>query len=105
MRSFAVPGATHVVMPIRADVAPLLLEFARWWHVTVEQLVVPGCWGYAYREISGSNSLSNHASGTAIDLNAPRHPLGAFGTVPGHLRGVIESKAAALGLRWGGSYT
>jgi peptidoglycan hydrolase-like protein with peptidoglycan-binding domain len=38
------------------------------------------CWGHAYREISGSTTLSNHASGIAIDINAPRHPLGASGT-------------------------
>ena len=46
----------------------------------VEALVDGWCWGHAYREISGSTTLSNHASGTAIDINAPRHPLGASGT-------------------------
>lgn len=46
----------------------------------VEALVNPGCWGYNYRIISGSTSFSNHASGTAIERNAPRHPLGASGS-------------------------
>jgi peptidoglycan hydrolase-like protein with peptidoglycan-binding domain len=105
IRTFKVPGAAHVLVPLRADVAPLLLAFAAWWHTTVEPLVVPGCWGYAYRVIRGATALSNHASGTAIDLNAPKHPLGAVGTVPDRLRASIERKAAALGLRWGGSYS
>ncbi|MFC7613926.1 peptidoglycan-binding protein [Actinokineospora soli] len=63
------------------------------------------CHGWAFRPIAGTNVLSNHASGTAIDLNAPTHPQGKFGTVPGHLRDDITAKAASLGLRWGGNFT
>lgn len=37
-------------------------------------------WGYAYRPIRGDDDLSNHASGTAVDLNALQHPLGVEGT-------------------------
>lgn len=34
-------------------------------------------WGYAYRPVRGATSgLSNHASGTAVDVNATRWPLG-----------------------------
>ena len=33
-------------------------------------------WGWAYRDIRGDSDLSNHASATAIDLNATQHPLG-----------------------------
>ena len=105
IRTFAVPGRPDVLVPLRADVAPLLLAFAAWWDQNVEPLVVPGNWGYAYRDIRGASGLSNHASGTAIDLNAPRHPLGAVGTVPAAKRAAIEAKAASLGLRWGGSYS
>lgn len=32
-------------------------------------------WSYAYRKVVGGSSLSNHASGTAIDLNATKHPF------------------------------
>lgn len=105
VRTFQVPGRPDVAVPLRADIAPLILEFMRWWNVTVEPLEVPGCWGYAYRNIDGSSVLSNHASGTAGDINAPRHPLGAVGTVPADRRAAISAKAAALGLRWGGDYT
>jgi hypothetical protein len=104
VRTFQVPGRPDVEVPLRADIAPLILEFMRWWNVTVEPLVVPGCWGYAFREINGSNVLSNHASGTAGDINAPKHPLGQVGTVPADKRAAISAKAAALGLRWGGDY-
>ncbi|MGL5830446.1 MAG: M15 family metallopeptidase, partial [Angustibacter sp.] len=38
-------------------------------------------WSYAERPIRGSaTTLSNHASGTAIDINATQHPLGVRGT-------------------------
>jgi hypothetical protein len=36
-----------------------------------------GCWGYSYRaNVNNPSSLSCHASGTAIDYNAPKHPNG-----------------------------
>jgi hypothetical protein len=36
-----------------------------------------GAWGYSYRaNVNNPSSLSCHASGTAIDYNAPRHPNG-----------------------------
>jgi hypothetical protein len=103
--TFQVPGRPDVKVALRSDIAPLILTFMRWWNDTVEPLVVPGCWGYAFRGIRGAKTLSNHASGTAADINAPKHRLGATGTVPGHLRGAISAKAGQLGLRWGGDYT
>lgn len=36
-----------------------------------------GCWGYSYRDnVNNPGQLSCHASGTAIDYSAPRHPNG-----------------------------
>jgi len=65
-------------------------------------------WGYAERPIRGSRfSLSNHASGTAIDLNAPRHPLGARGTfTPAQVRTIRAILADDFDgvIRWGGDY-
>jgi hypothetical protein len=104
VRTFEVPGRPDVRVPLRADIAPLILEFMRWWNVAIEPLVVPGCWGHAFRNIKGASRLSNHSSGTAADVNAPRHPLGAVGTVPAAKRAAISAKAAMLGLRWGGDY-
>lgn len=102
--TFVVPG-TAVRLPVNREAAPALLEFARWWHTNVELLTLGHCWGWANREIRGSDQISNHASGTAIDLNAPKHPLGAVGTVPASKRAAIAAKAASLGLRWGGTYS
>lgn len=36
-----------------------------------------GCWGWSYRaNVNNPSTLSCHASGTAIDYNAPKHPNG-----------------------------
>jgi hypothetical protein len=48
--------------------------------------------------------LSNHSSGTAIDLNSLIHPFGRRGTVPEHMRAEISLQARLLGLRWGGNF-
>lgn len=104
-RVFAVPGHSNVKVVLQADVAPLLLEMMRWWFTNVEAPVVPGCWGYAYRPIRGQTTgFSNHASATAVDINAPKHPQGKRGTVPASKRAAINAKASSLGLRWGANY-
>ncbi|WP_214405352.1 peptidoglycan-binding protein [Pseudonocardia lacus] len=99
IRTFVVPG-TDVHLALRADVAPLLLEMALWWHRTVEPLHADWCEGYSYRCVHGGDALSNHASGTAVDLNAPLHPTGRAGTL-GRFRVAVTRKAASLGLRSG----
>lgn len=37
-------------------------------------------WSYNYRKVVGGSSLSNHASATAVDLNATRHPFNTRAT-------------------------
>lgn len=101
---FTVPY-TSVRLPLNRECAPALLSMARWWHVNIEPLTPGHCWGWANRAIRGSTATSNHASGTAEDLNAPKHPLGARGTVPASKRAAIRAAAAERGLRWGGDYT
>jgi hypothetical protein len=68
-----VPGGRLQVHP---RTAAIFADLAARYHDTVEPLVWPGCWGYALRPIKGSQSYSNHASGTAVDLCAPAHPQG-----------------------------
>lgn len=105
VQRMTVPG-TDVKLNVRGgDIGRRLMEMARWWQENVEPLKPGECHGWVFRPIAGTNVLSNHASGTAIDLNAPQHPQGARGTVPGHLRDDISAKAASLGLRWGGNFT
>lgn len=95
-------------IPLRAEASPALVAMLKWWDANIEPITLGsglGTWGYNYRMIRGSGTtLSNHASGTAIDINAPKHPLGARGTVPADKVAAIRAKAASLGLRWGGDY-
>lgn len=100
------------------DVADILREVARRWHEEVEPLDLPGPkdeWGYAYRPVRGQESgFSNHASGSAIDLNATRNPRGVPTTsvlAPEQIarcRAIVASmQDRELGrpvVRWGGDY-
>lgn len=65
-------------------------------------------WGYAYRAIRGKTSgYSNHASATALDLNAMQHPLGKVNTyTPAQrvaLRRILNDLDGVV--RWGGDYS
>ena len=102
--SISVPGGKLAVR--KGDVAVIMQYIAEQFHSTVEPLKWPGNWGYAERKIRGGSSLSNHASGTAIDLNAPRHYLGAVGTfTSSQVRAIRKILSACEGtIRWGGDY-
>lgn len=73
----------------------------------VEHLVSDWCWGHHYRTVTGGGAVSNHGSGTAVDINAPRHPYGARGTFGGAQRAAIHSILDEVSnvVRWGGDYT
>ena len=88
-----------------ASVAPNLKAMAEWWHTNISPIHLIG--GYYFREIrgyEGTGKYSNHASGTAIDINWDEHPLGERGTVTPAQADAIRKKADELGLRWGGDY-
>lgn len=73
----------------------------------VEKITVGHSWGWANRPIRGSSSTSNHASGTAVDLNAPKHPLGKSGTFSAAQFKAIRKILNDLGgaIRFGGDYS
>ena len=101
-----VPGTIRKLR-IAEEAAPLLISFARDFHKQIEEIDEGqhDDWGYAFREIRGSTTtLSNHASGTAIDLNATKHPLGAEGTFTAEQTKTIRRLCRKYGLRWGGDY-
>jgi hypothetical protein len=75
--TITVPGGALQVHP---KTAAIFADLATRFHAEVEPLVWPGCWGYALRPIKGTDTYSNHSSGTAIDLNAPAHPQGVAAT-------------------------
>jgi hypothetical protein len=67
------------------DVATLFRYLITALHTRVESMLTDpvtgqlgyGCWGYEYRaNVNNPSQLSCHASGTAIDYNAPRHANG-----------------------------
>ena len=104
--SFLIPGTT-IKLTCNKAVAPLLIGFAAEFHELIEPIDEGGLddWGYCYREIRGSSTaLSNHSSGTAIDLNATKHPLGKAGTFPLAKVAMIQALAKKYSLRWGGDY-
>lgn len=66
-------------------------------------------WSFAYRSVRAGASLSNHASGTAVDLNATQHPLGTSPTAnftAGQRSAIRRILNDADGVfRWGGDYS
>jgi hypothetical protein len=76
----------------------------------VEMPKNPGCWGFSFRpNRNDPNSLSNHSSGTAIDVNAPAHPNGITTSRTFTQAQIVEVHKILAELdhvvRWGGDYT
>jgi hypothetical protein len=107
IKSFAVAG-TGINLRCQATAGVILAAFAVEFNATVERLegATLDDWGYAYRPVRGQTTgLSNHASGTAIDLNSIKHPLGKKHTFTGPQEVILKALVKKYGLRWGGSYT
>jgi hypothetical protein len=106
-----IPGTSRKVRVRKGAAGDLLLWVAGQFDARVED-IDPGQlddWGYAERPIRGGTQLSNHASGTAIDLNATRHPLGSaplatFSAAQvATIRSIVNATKGCV--RWGGDYT
>jgi hypothetical protein len=82
---FPFPGGVK-----NGDVATVLGYVATQLHTRVEPCVNGWCWGYTYKaNVNNPSQLSCHASGTAIDWNAPDHPNGSSNTFSDQQIGVI----------------
>jgi hypothetical protein len=106
IKSYQVPG-TKVKLRCASACASLLIGFAAEFHKLIEPIDEGALddWGYAFRPIRGqTEKLSNHSSGTAIDLNAPKHALGLIGTFPPEKVPMIRALSKKYGLKWGGDY-
>ena len=57
----------------KGDVYTVLNYVADNFNKRVEKIKKAESWGWNYRAIRGATKLSNHASGTAVDFNAPDH--------------------------------
>lgn len=98
--------SSHIKLRCAEKVAPLLIGFAKEFNELIEPLDVGADdWGYCYRMVRGTtDKLSNHSSGTALDLNASKHPLGKVGTFEAGKVPMIRALAKKYGLTWGGDY-
>src|SRR4029079_7074140 len=82
---FPLPGGGK-----NGDVATVLGYVATQLQYRVEPCINGWCWGYTYKaNVNNPSQLSCHASGTAIDWNAPDHPNGSSNTFSDQQEGVI----------------
>lgn len=101
--------AGTVTFPLRRGPAGFVLtHWALWFSENIEPLVGAGDdFGWALRRIAGSDVYSNHASGTAEDLNASQHPSGVKGSFT---EDQVQRMNNRLNvnydgvIRWGGNY-
>ena len=106
IKAYKVEG-TSLKLRCAEKVAPLLINFAKEFNELIEPLEGGALddWGYCYRDVRGvPGKLSNHGSGTAIDLNASKHPLGKVGTFDAAKVPMIKALAKKYGLTWGGDW-
>ena len=106
IKSYGVKG-TDRKLKCAESVGPLLAAFAAEFHELIEPIDEGTFdeWGYAFRMVRGTtDKLSCHSSGTAIDLNATKHPLGKAGTFPAEKVPMIRALAKKYGLKWGGDF-
>jgi hypothetical protein len=103
-----VPGRSFRIVD-NANVAVIFTYLIQQFHKRVEPIDkgVLDDWGYAYRaDRNDPSMLSCHASGTAVDLNATKHPNGVRSTFTAPQVTEIHHILSELGgtVAWGGDY-
>jgi hypothetical protein len=95
------------------DVHTVLAHLALQLHVRVEPVIASGWhdaddWGYNFRLNRNANNLSCHASATAIDYNATRHPNKKRNTFSppqrAEIRRICRDDLDGV-VRWGGDFS
>lgn len=100
-RTWPLPAVTGSVLA-----GPVWVVFnwlARQYAARVEPIRRDWSWGYAYRQVRAGSAWSNHASATAVDFNAPAHPMSVRGTMTAAQAAAcrqIETDSAGI-LNWG----
>jgi hypothetical protein len=111
LRKWIVPDSNTFVYLRDGSTGFVLTWIAAWWDENIRQidLGIFDDWGWNVRPVRGQTSgYSNHSSGTAIDVDATRHPRGV--EVGKNLTAEQISKIHdMLGylervIRWGGDY-
>lgn len=105
---YQIPG-TAFVLPVRSgNVATVLMYVAGRFNREVEPLLSGQLFGYDYRRnVNNPSVWSNHASGTAIDLNADLHPNTVTNSFTAAKAAAIHRILTACNgvVYWGGDYT
>ena len=110
LRLWTIPN-TEIKLRLRTGPAGFVMtQVATWYHRQVESLLaLADEHAYSFRMIQGSDEWSNHASGTAVDLNSLRHPQGqtplaSFTTEKLQLiRKAVDGKYQNK-IKWGGDF-
>jgi D-alanyl-D-alanine carboxypeptidase len=79
LRKWKIPGTERHLLLRDGSTGFLLIHMATWFDQVIEPLDRERTWddwGWAARPVRGGSKPSNHASGTAMDLNATQHPMG-----------------------------
>ena len=105
IRDITVPNGV-----LRGHVAIVFRWLATEYDRRVERLVAGHCWGWLVKDIEGSSVVSNHASATAVDFNAPANPMGSGTTRKSMTQRQIDTchqleQESGGVLRWGGDFT
>jgi hypothetical protein len=106
IKSYLIKG-TDIKIRCAKKAGPLLAAFAAEFNEKIEPIDKGALddWGYCFRMVRGrEDRLSNHSSGTAIDLNATKHPLGAENTFTPEKTLLVLELAAKYGLKSGITY-
>lgn len=113
LRALEVAGESFVPGILDNDDVYTVLQFvAEQMHERVERVWAPGWhemddWGFNYRPTTNDDSLSCHASGTAIDYNSTRHPYGVptlRNFTVGQVEEIRKIVREAGVIRWGGEW-
>jgi len=112
LRKWEIPQVKRHLLARDGSGGFLLIHLALWFSEEVEDLDNEKTWddwGWAARPIRGSSTISNHASGTAIDLNATKHPMGVPTRNTFSRAEIIRIhnrlKMYTGCIRWGGDYS
>ena len=106
VKNFDVPGTTRHFSCASA-VAPILIAFAAEFHTKIEKIDVGTYddWGYNFAVIPNQTDYSNHASGTALDIDATLHPWKKTGTFNALKVIQLHLLVKKYAIRWGGDYS
>ena len=109
-RQWVIPGADRSIRLQNGHAGFVLAHFLLWFHETIERINtgIYDDWGWAYRAIRGATKgYSNHASATAVDIDAVKHPLSARGTFKPWQYVRIRAHLLWMNrvIRWGADYS